>query len=592
MTSATTATSKDTAAADTQLPGNAPAELAPYVESRVITRDDVAAVAMLVAMARRDEPSFEPSLLAWLAIALAVRTPRDAHTCVDFEAVQAWCGDIDLSQPGHLDWPTDAAPWIAALESAKPLVGRAHARAPLILEGSRLYLARSLHEEEEIARRLTGADAARVEILLGGPGTGKTTKVATRLIELMHDNPETQIALAAPTGKAAARMKEALKARLHDPKAPDEIRNAPEDVRTKVENVRPVTIHKLLGYRPYGSPRYKYHPGNQLDCGLVVIDEASMLSSRMMHRLLAAIGEDTRLLLVGDPNQLASVDAGTVLGDIAKAAAREGSPLESRTETLTIRHRFGPRIGALADAILEPGGAGVARAFEILEGRWDPPPDPSNTKPDDPQSIRWIEPGSADLKEVVNEVVRQAESVRSLAKKGAVTDALAVQKKLQVLCGHRAGVMGVAGWNARVEKGLGVGSWHPWYSGRPIMVTRNNPALDLFNGDVGIVVPGSGEGLRDVAFPQAEGPPRRISVSQLEDIDTVHALTIHKSQGSEYDHVVVVLPERASRLLTKELLYTAVTRAAEKVTVIGSRDVIAAAINTPIRRATGLAGRL
>ncbi|MDA0254338.1 MAG: ATP-dependent RecD-like DNA helicase, partial [Planctomycetota bacterium] len=120
----------------------------------------------------------------------------------------------------------------------------------------------------------------------------------------------------------------------------------------------------------------------------------------------------------------------------------------------------------------------------------------------------------------------------------------------------------------------------------------NNPALDLFNGDVGIVVPGSEEGLRDVAFPQAEGPPRRVSVSQLEDIDTVHALTIHKSQGSEYDHVVVVLPERASRLLTKELLYTAVTRAAEKVTVIGSREVIAAAINTPIRRATGLAERL
>ena len=172
MTSATTATSKDTAAADTQLPGNAPAELAPYVESRVITRDDVAAVAMLVAMARRDDPSFEPSLLAWLAIALAVRTPRDGHTCVDFEAVQAWCGDIDLSQAGHLDWPTDAPLWIAALDSAKPLVGSVHARAPLILEGSRLYLARSLHEEEEIARRLTGADAARVEILLGGPGTG------------------------------------------------------------------------------------------------------------------------------------------------------------------------------------------------------------------------------------------------------------------------------------------------------------------------------------------------------------------------------------------------------------------------------------
>ncbi len=161
-----------------------------------------------------------------------------------------------------------------------------------------------------------------------------------------------------------------------------------------------------------------------------------------------------------------------------------------------------------------------------------------------------------------------------------------------MICAHRAGPIGVAGWNARVEKGLGVGGWDPWYSGRPIMVTRNNPALDLFNGDVGIVVPEDGDHPRAVAFPQATGEPRRVSISQLEEVDTVHALTIHKSQGSEYDHVVVVLPERASRILTKELLYTAVTRAAERVTVVGSREVIAAAINRPIRRATGLAGRL
>ncbi len=577
---------------DTLLPGKAPPTLAPYIESRVITRDDVAAVAMLVAMAQRDEPSFTVDPFAWIGMCLAVRTPRDGHTCVELSSIGDWCGDIDLTQDDHLAWPLEAAAWTGPLAAATPLVGEPGSRAPFILEGTRLYLARSLHEEEAIAQRLSGADGANVEILLGGPGTGKTTNVATRLIELIRTNPEAQIALAAPTGKAAARMAEALKSRLHDADAPESIRNASQEVRDKVENVRPVTIHQLLGYRPHGTPRYKYRPDNQLDSNIVVIDEASMLSSSMMHHLLAAVGKETRLLLVGDPNQLASVDAGTVLGDIARAASREGSPLFQRTETLRIRHRFGPRIGALADAILEPDGAGLGRAFEILEGRWDPPPDPDNTKPDNPQSIRWLEPGSPALKGVIDDVVRQAESLRALAERGAAAEALAAQKQLQVICAHRAGPMGVAGWNARVEKGLGVGGWDPWYSGRPIMVTRNNPALDLFNGDVGIVVPEDKDHPRAVAFPQATGEPRRVSISQLEEVDTVHALTIHKSQGSEYDHVVVVLPERVSRILTKELLYTAVTRAAERVTVVGSREVIAAAINRPIRRATGLAGRL
>lgn len=577
---------------DTLLPGQAPPALAPYIESRAITRDDVAAVAMLVAMARRDTPAFAADLFAWIGMCLAVRTPRDGHTCVEFSSIADWCGDLDLTQEDHLAWPREAAAWTSPLVAAAPLVGEAGSRAPFILEGTRLYLARSLHEEKAIARRLGGSGEAHVEILLGGPGTGKTTNVATRLIELIRTNPEAQIALAAPTGKAAARMAEALKSRLHDANAHADIRNASQEVRDTVEHVRPVTIHKLLGYRPHGTPRYRFRPGNQLDHTIVVIDEASMLSSSMMHHLLAAIGQETRLLLVGDPNQLASVDAGTVLGDIAKAAAWEGSPLFKRTETLTIRHRFGPRIGALADAILEPESAGLARAFEILEGRWDPPPDPDNTKPDDPQSIRWIEPGSAALKGVIDDVVRQATSLRTLAKEGTAAEALAAQKKLQVLCAHRAGPMGVAGWNARIEKGLGVGGWSRWYAGRPIMVTRNNPALDLFNGDVGIVVAEDDDHPQAVAFPQAKGEPRRVSISQLEDVDTVHALTIHKSQGSEYDHVVVVLPERASRILTKELLYTAVTRAAERVTVVGSREVITAAINRPIRRATGLAGRL
>ncbi len=575
-----------------RLPGNAPAELAPYVAARVITPNDVTAVAMLVEMARRESASLAVDLRSWLGMGLAVRTPLDGHTCVDFAAISEWCAAIDLSAEDHLAWPCEAADWTRSLEAATPLVGPPGSRSPFILDGTRLYLEKSFREEQAIGQRLTGPDADRIEILLGGPGTGKTTCVATRLIELIRDNPESPIALAAPTGKAAARMAEALKARLHDANGPAEIREASQDVRDKVAAVRPVTIHKLLGYRPHGTPRYTFHSGNQLDTGLIVIDEASMLSSAMMAHLLAAVSSTTRLLLVGDPNQLASVDAGTVLGDIARAAALPGSPLASRTHTLTVRHRFGPRIGALADAILVTDRHGTDCVFEILEGRSRPPIDTANTKPDDPQSIHWIEPHTPAYHTLVSTVVEHATRCRVLARERAVGEALTALKKLQVLCAHRDGGMGVAGWNARVEKGLGVGPWNPWYSGRPVMVTRNTPSLDLFNGDVGIAVAGEEAGLRAVAFPLAGGELRFVPASQLEDVDTVHALTIHKSQGSEYEHVVVVLPSRPSRVLTRELLYTAVTRAAERVTIVGSREVITAALNKPIRRATGLAERL
>jgi exodeoxyribonuclease V alpha subunit len=574
------------------LPRSAPQELAGHVAARAISADDVAAVAMLVELARRDDPTLAPSLPAWLAMALAIRGPRDGHTCLDLDATDDWSGDIDLTAEGHPNWPTDKAAWMAGLKTAGPLVGDPGGRTPFILDGTRLYLARSLHEEQEIALRLVGDDMPAVEILLGGPGTGKTTRVATRLIEMLRDKPDTRIALAAPTGKAAARMAEALQSRLHDPKAPEAVRNAPPQVRDAVAAARPVTIHKLLQYRPYGTPRYGINAGNRLDCGLVVVDEASMLSSSLMHHLLEGLGEHTRLLLVGDPDQLASVDAGSVLGDIAEASQRSGSLLHDRTELLKTRHRFGPRIGGLADAILAGDDAGVARAFEILESRWAPPPDPHNTKPDDPKSIRWIEPsGNAFKKLIDSTVVPHAAKLRDLASRGAVAEALAAQKALHVLCAHRSGPTGVAGLNGRVEAGLGVAGDGPWYAGRPLMVTSNNRALNLFNGDVGLVVPGE-DGRMDVAFPVAGAAPRRLAVSRLEDVETVHALTIHKSQGSEYEHVIVVLPERASRIVTKELLYTGVTRASEKVTVVGSREVIEAAIRKRIRRATGLARRL
>jgi exodeoxyribonuclease V alpha subunit len=577
-----------------------PPEVAAYVQARVITADDVATTGVLISIAGRDEP-LAPQPLAWVALGLALRTPRDGHTCVDLSLMADWAGAIDPDAPAALPWPADAAAWKKALDSARPLVGRPGDRRPFILDGNRLYLARSLREEQEIARRLSGSDTrggatsadghaagripARVRILLGGPGTGKTTEVARRLIEKFTADPLTRIALAAPTGKAAARMAEALRTRCV-------AENAPQPVLDAIDAARPVTVHRLLKVRPQGSPRYCFRADNPLAYDLVVVDETSMLSSSLMYRLLDAISPQTELLLVGDPDQLASVDAGSVLADIARAAARESSALAAVTDRLVTRHRFGTEIGALADAIL----AGDAAAVLTLLASRDAAAS-GNLFP----AIDWIEPGSDGFRSLVATVVAQARRLGDLATAGDAAAAVAAQKDLQVLCAHRSGPLGAAGWNTLVEKRLGVFGGSAWYAGRPVMVTRNTPTLDLFNGDIGLVVPTPGETRGDAvesrslrmeaAFPEGRSV-RRVAVTRLDEVATVHALTIHKSQGSEYHHAIVVLPERASPILSRELFYTGVTRAIDRVTVVATRDIIAAAVGRPIRRASGLADRL
>jgi exodeoxyribonuclease V alpha subunit len=571
----------------TLLTADPPPGLAGYVDAGVISADDVAAVGVLVSLASRDGP-LEPEPLAWLALALALRTPRDGHTCVDLARIADWSGD-DLPAASPLPWPTDAAAWKAALCSAGSLVGAPGDRRPLILDGDRLYLARSLHEEQAIARRLTATPGfatvgaptapARVKILLGGPGTGKTTEVARRLIEKFTADPATRIALAAPTGKAAARMAEALRTRCVAERAPQPVLDA-------IDAARPVTVHRLLKVRPQGSPRYRFNADNPLAYDLVVVDETSMLSSALMHRLLEAVSTDTELLLVGDPDQLASVEAGSVLADIARAAAREGSTLAAVTDRLVTRHRFGAEIGALADAILAGDTAAVLGLLGAASHA------AGDAGPLFPAPITWVEPGSPGFHALVAEVVAHAARLGKLARAGDATAAVAAQKELQVLCAHRSGALGAAGWNALVEKRLEVVGGPPWYPGRPVMITRNTPALDLFNGDIGLVVPAAAGSPRpEAAFPQGRSV-RRVSVTRLDEVATVHALTIHKSQGSEYRHAVMVLPERPSRILSRELFYTGVTRAIDRVTVVGTREVIAAAVARPIRRASGLADRL
>jgi exodeoxyribonuclease V alpha subunit len=557
---------------------NHAAFLQDYRTAGVIGRDDIAAAALLVEMARRDG-SAEPEPLAWLGICLAIRTVRDGHTCVDLDRIRDWAGEIDLAAETHIAWPAEAERWIAALAAADALVGKPGDRRPFILDGRRFYLARSHAEEEAIANAiLARAEKGTIRILLGGPGTGKTSKVAKDLVKRFQEDDvtgtTTAVALAAPTGKAAARMAEALRDACTTGKV-----DASDEAKQRILQLKPITVHKLLGSNPSRGNRFEYHAGNRLPYDLVIVDEASMLSSSLMHHLLSAVKDDRALMLVGDPDQLASVDAGTALGDIAGFGedASKGAPLHGCIQTLTKVYRAeAEHILELAQAIRD-GHSEAARA--ILTTGNGP--------------VTWVDPADKQsLDDLTGLVVDHARKLRKMAS-GTDTDAvLAKQAELQVLCGHREGPMSVAAWNVRTEKQLDIRPGFPWYTGRPVMVTRNSPSLRLANGDVGVVM--SGRETRRAAFSilGANGQPIELPVSRLENVDTIHALTIHKSQGSEYGHAVVVLPERASRIVTRELLYTGVTRARQRVTVVGPWEVIEAAIRTPIRRATGLASRL
>jgi len=583
-----------------------PHELQAYRATGAIGRDDIAATTMLVEMALRDGAA-EPDLLAWLGMCLALRTVRDGHTCVDFDRIIDWAGDLDDSRQANLAWPADAAAWISALQAAPALVGHPGElkRKPFLLDGHRLYLGRSHGEEQAIADALLDRAArGKLRILLGGPGTGKTTTVARELVArfqaLPPGEPVPRMALAAPTGKAATRMTDAVK------KACDAASGG-EAVAAWITAAPARTIHKLLGFHPDRDERVSYHAKNPLPYDIVIVDEASMISSALMCLLLAAVHPEAELLLVGDPDQLASVDAGTVLGDVAAfgGPASASHLLQGCITTLEkIYRQDSQNIQGLGKAIR---ASDSAAAFTILTGNhgdviWVDPDDASDLLMPEQftHGVPSLRSGAfrpsalgssshTSIEAVTDIVVSHARHLQKLARSGDADAILTAKAALQVLCAHREGATGAAGWNTRIEKRLGVRAHDVWYVGRPVMVVRNTPSLRLSNGDVGVVVEA---GSRREAIFGVPGHTISVPVARLEDVETVHAFTIHKSQGSEYDHVIVVLPERPSRIVTRELLYTGITRAKKKVTIIARRDVLTAAITTPIRRATGLGDRL
>ena len=552
-----------------------------FNEAGVIDSSDVVVAQRLTALAK------DPDERVALAVAFVVRAVRAGSVCVALADVEQHTAIADLP------WPP-AGEWLAAV-AASPLTVDP---TVLHLDDGLLYLDRYWIEECRVAEDVLALAGARrsgsvpdinrlfpdsfaeqrgaaqlalsraLTVLTGGPGTGKTTTVA-RLLALLAEQaeldgkPRLRIALAAPTGKAAARLLEAVQLEV------DALANVD---RERLPALTATTLHRLLGSRPDTSSRFRHNRENRLPHDVIVVDETSMVSLTMMARLLEAVRPDSRLLLVGDPDQLASVEAGAVLADLVEGLT---AVVDSPVATLVTPHRFGESIGALADAIRD-GDADAAVRVLAAGG----------------EHIEWVDvhqPAEVLRKVLVPHALR----LREAAVLGDADAALKTLEQHRLLCAHRRGSYGVAYWNRQVERWLSEQTdmplWADWYVGRPVLVTANDYGLGLYNGDTGVAVLRDG-GLR-AAMATSAGPVQ-FATGRLADVETMHAMTIHKSQGSQAVEITVLLPPTDSRLLTRELLYTAVTRAREKVRLVGSADQLRAAVTRRAIRATGLSRRL
>jgi len=556
----------------------------------------------------------ETSEAVLLAAALAVRAVRLGSVCVDLHRmreVNVEDSDIEGVDVEALPWPS--YPKVVAALRVSPLVvgSAAGALRPLRLvdtdEGPLLYLDRYFRQEQTIrvaldsraavsapydvgrlaaglAAAFGGAEPDRqrlaaamavtrwTSVVTGGPGTGKTFTIARVISLLRGQDGDVRVALAAPTGKAAARLQ--------------------EEVGAQGLDLRAMTLHRLLGWRPGQSSRFRHDAGNRLPYDVVIVDECSMVSLTMMARLVEAVRPDARLVLVGDADQLASIDAGAVLGDLvarpgtsgvdpalaelvgADLAGVSASELGNGVVRLSRGYRFDGAIAALADAVRD----GDADAALDLLRRGDP--SISFHPPDDVEALR------AD-------VVRSSAAVTSAAVLGDVDGALAALEEHRLLCAHREGPYGVADWDRRAREWVAAASSvrpdpSGWYAGQPLLVTANDYDAKVYNGDTGVVV-ASGDGVT-AAFTRA-GDPVLLHPSRLAAVQTVYAMTIHRAQGSQYRRVSVLLPVEASALLTRELLYTAITRARQHVRVIGTEDSVRAGVERQVLRASGLRRR-
>ncbi len=574
--------------------------------------------------------SEDPALVA--AATLASRATASGDVCVDLAEFAG------RPVPGASVALPPFGEWTAALRNYLA-VGRPGEFCPLVLdESGRLYLYRYWDYEKRLAENLLarasgtadGVDIAMLRaglaryfpdpqdieqkraaaiavlrrfcVISGGPGTGKTFTVVKILALLAQQARGRSLAvgLAAPTGKAAARVQEAIEMAV-DRLGLDAAARAclPDEA---------YTVHRLLGARP-DSVYYRHDRDHPLALDVLVVDEASMADLALMAKLAEALPARARLILLGDKDQLASVEAGAVLGDICAGSGRSAefaarlaevmeapvqenpsaagsrSPLADSIALLNRSYRFGAEsgIGKLARLVNRGDGEG---ALQLLEGGGH-------------DDIAWhtiaARAPKATLESgVLERLARYLDSVRGGA---ASQEIFGRFNAFRVLCAHRSGPMGAATVNRIIEEGLEeknlIDTRETWYAGRPIMVSRNDYVLQLFNGDVGIALPDPEAADRlKVFFPGSDGTMRKFAPARLPEHETVYAMTIHKAQGSEFAQVLMILPPDLSRIMSRELVYTGITRARDRVEIRGSKDTFVQAVERRLVRASALQERL
>ena len=571
----------------------------------------------------------------WLAAALVSSVVGQGDVCLNLADVAG----SELSVRGEpLVLPTTDRLMVMLRES--PTVGVPGDFCPLVLDGAgRLYLHRYWRYEHDLAQVIL-AKAASAEplceatlreglprlfpgsadgetdwqavaaiaalrkklcIISGGPGTGKTSTVVKILALMIEQDParKLRIALAAPTGKAAARLKDSISSMKNRLPCADEVKlQIPADVST---------IHRLLGAIS-GSVQFRHSAENPLPHDVVIVDEASMVALPLMAKLVTALRPDARLILLGDRDQLASVEAGAVLGDLcgnrsAESYSSDFCDLVHRLTGSTLQGASDAESApALADVLvvlkknyrfLSSSGIGVL-ASELNAGNGDRALALlcSDTAPD----IEWRDiPERSSLKKALAEEI--IDGYRHYLAAPTAGEALSRFDVFRVLCALREGPYGVVGVTRLIEEILAenrlIDTRSRWYQGRPVIITVNDYSMKLFNGDVGIVFPDPElSGMPRVCFPAEGGGVRKVPPVRLPAHETVYAMTVHKSQGSEFDRVLMVLPNHDTAVMSRELLYTGITRAMKEVKVWGAKEEFVAAAKRKIKRTSGLADAL
>ncbi len=575
--------------------------------------------------------------LALAAALVSNTTAGDKHICLDLAAgagrplADLFPEAPEKIPPGLQRIRTpDTDAWIDKLH-ASPVVGSPGNYRPLVLDDkNRLYLYRYWHYEHQLAtaiRKRAGAARTPVDkdvlqagieryfpasgqtpdwqkaaafaavtgnfcVISGGPGTGKTHTVTHILALLLEQDPSLRIAVCAPTGKAAARIQESIKKARQTLACPPELMSGiPEEA---------VTIHRLLGVRR-DSPYFYHDHKNPLLLDVLIVDEASMVSLALMTKLVRAAAEGCRIILLGDKNQLASVEAGAVLGDICAAAdttgfsktfckqyaaataetlppgsSADGAALSDCMVALKFSYRFdeASAIGAVSRAV---NSGDAAAALKLIQR------DVSGT------IARTPLPEAAEMENRLKTILEAGYEEMFLAR--SVPDAFYAFETFRILCSHRQGIYGVEGINRLLEtllqkRGL-IDSDKPYYPGRPIMINRNDYSLGLYNGDIGIVRADENGKIR-TWFPDRAGGFRALSPTRLPSHETVYAMTIHKSQGSEFNRILMVLPAAVSPIFTRELIYTGITRARRQVEIWANDDIFETAVKARVERRSGL----